>query len=258
MGAGRGDAPAQGLIWVVPAARWEGGRFSRVSGWPGEGRPGGRGALGRCAPPRGHPRRRDGSGCAAPALRWQHASSPYRLTDVLGAMFDRLDWLGVALAGRAFVLRIEPPEAARPSRASIPDACALRLPPGGRLRHPPPRCAWRPPWGVGQGWCPDRRAAAPQLASSLVTRGGWSANPACRRTGAACQVSSLNFPGYHPCGPGFPAAHRTTCGVSQLSAYLNLEHVTVLQWSQRIAAPASTYSLSNIAVRLCRQSKFHK
>jgi len=54
-------------------------------------------------------------------------------------------------SGLAFVPWIESRVASRPWRASIPDACALRLPPGGRLRHPPPRCAWRPSRWADQG-----------------------------------------------------------------------------------------------------------
>ena len=41
-----------------------------------------------------------------------------------------------------------------PSRRPGAARCACLL--GDGCRHPPPRCAWRPPGLAGQGWCPDR------------------------------------------------------------------------------------------------------
>jgi hypothetical protein len=149
-----------------------------MSGGQGGGRPGGRGALGRCAPPRGHPRRSGRSGCAAPAHRWQPVSSPYRLTDVLGGMFDRLGWLGVAL---------------RAGLSCCASSRRRRLAPGGLQSLTPSRrgrrCAWRP---LGE---PDRAGPA-RLAMCCFRRfscikadvAAEGARPSCNRSRSSVQA----------------------------------------------------------------------
>ena len=65
---GADAAPAQGLTGQAWPRGGRAAGIRRCRGCrAGQGRasPGGRGALGRCSPPRGQPRRRDWSGCAA-------------------------------------------------------------------------------------------------------------------------------------------------------------------------------------------------